>query len=224
VTHRILTAVKIDAPVLRGEHIRLEPLDRSHIGGLIVAASADPSLYRWTPVPQGKLAATTYVEIALAWRDAGTSVPFAIVRKNDNFVMGSTRFFNLDRWAWPEGHPRHGVALDACEIGYTWLTSAAIRTATNTEAKLLMLTHAFESWHALRVCFHTDTRNQQSRNALERLGAKFEGILRSHRMAADFIPRDSVCYSIVVAEWPDAKQRLTQFLDQPRSRAESTQG
>ena len=154
-----------------------------------------------------------YVETALAWRDAGTAAPFAIVRPKDGVVVGSTRFFNLDRWSWPEDHPRHGGALDACEIGYTWLTRAAIRTAANTEAKLLMLTHAFESWRTLRVCFHTDARNQRSRAALERLGAKFEGLLRSHRMAADFIPRDSACYSIVVKEWPDIKERLTQFLD-----------
>jgi RimJ/RimL family protein N-acetyltransferase len=215
--------VKADAPVLPGKYIRLEPLDRGHISGLVAAAAVDPLLYRWTPVPQGELSATTYVETALAWRDAGTAVPFAIIRKDDDVVIGSTRFFNLDRWLWPMGHQRHGGALDACEIGYSWLTSAAIRTAANTEAKLLMLTHAFEAWHALRVCFHTDARNQRSRNALERLGPKFEGILRSHRMAADFIPRDSACYSIVVADWPDVKQRLTQFLDQPRSGAESTQ-
>lgn len=214
-THRILEFVKTDAPVLTGKHVRLEPLDRRHIGGLVAAAAVDPSLYQWTPVPQGELAITTYVETALAWRDAGTAVPFAIVRADDGVVVGSTRFFNLDRWSWPEGHSRRGGALDACEIGYTWLTRAAIRTAANTEGKLLMMTHAFESWQALRVCFHTDARNQRSRAALERLGAKFEGLLRSHRMAADFIPRDSVCYSIVVKEWPDVKKRLSHFLDQP---------
>ena len=206
--------MKTDAPVLTGKHIRLEPLDHRHIGGLVAAAVVNPSLYQWTPVPQGELATTIYVETALAWRDAGTAVPFAIVRPDDSVVVGSTRFFNLDRWLWPEGHPRQGGTLDACEIGYTWLTHAAIRTAANTEAKLLMLTHAFETWQALRVCFHTDARNQRSRAALERLGAKFEGILRSHRMAVDFIPRDSVCYSIVVKEWPGVRQRLTQFLDQ----------
>ena len=88
-------------------------------------------------------------------------------------------------------HPRHGRANpDVCEIGYTWLTRSAIRTAANTEAKLLMLTHAFETWQVLRVCLHTDARNQRSRAAIERIGAKFEGILRAHRMAADFTPRD----------------------------------
>jgi len=102
---------------------------------------------------------------------------------------------------------------DACEIGYTWLNRSAIRTGANTEAKLLMLTYAFEGWGVLRVCFHTDARNQRSRAALERIGGKFEGVLRAHRMAADFIPRDSVRYSIVAAEWPDVKQRLSQLLD-----------
>ena len=150
---------------------------------------------------------------SLAWRDAGTAVPFAIVRVDDRVVIGSTRFFNLERWLWPQGHLRYGL-LDACEIGYTWLARSAIRTAANTEAKLLMLTHAFETWEMLRVCFHTDARNQRSRAALERIGGKFEGILRAHRMAADYIARDSVRYSIVAAEWPDVKRRLSQLLDQ----------
>ena len=105
-----------------------------------------------------------------------------------------------------------GQHPDACEIGYTWFTPSAIRTAANTEAKFLMLTHAFEAWEVFRVCFHTDARNARSRAALERIGAKFEGILRSHRMAADFIPRDSVRYSIIQAEWPEVKERLIRLL------------
>jgi N-acetyltransferase len=203
--------------VLQGRHIRLEPLDHRHVDALAAAAAVDPSLYQWSPVPQGKVEATTYIETALAWQDAGTAVPFAIISLddsvNDPVVIGSTRFWNLDRWAWPQGHPRHGrSAPDACEIGYTWLTRSAIRTAANTEAKLLMLTHAFETWQVLRVCFHTDTRNQRSRAALERIGGKFEGILRAHRMAADYIPRDSVRFSIVAAEWPEVKGRLGELL------------
>jgi RimJ/RimL family protein N-acetyltransferase len=141
-------------------------------------------------------------------------VPFAIVRVDDGVVIGSTRFWNPERWSWPQGHPQHGrQSPDACEIGYTWFARPAIRTGANTEAKLLMLTHAFETWQVLRVCFHTDSRNQRSRAALERIGGKFEGILRAHRMAADYIPRDSVRYSILAAEWPDVKQRLTQLLE-----------
>ena len=153
------------------------------------------------------------MDTALAWRDAGTAVPFATVRNEDNTVIGSTRFWNIECWAWPESHPSFGRATpDACEIGYTWLAPTATRTSANTEAKLLMLTHAFEAWKVLRVCFHTDARNQRSRAALERIGGQFEGILRAHRMAADFIPRDSVRYSIVAAEWPEVKQQLLQKL------------
>ena len=198
---------------LQGQHIRLEPLKHQHVDGLVAAAAADPSLYRWSPVPQGHNEATRYVDTALAWQHADTAVPFAIVRTVDEAVIGSTRFWNIERWAWPEGHPSHGRGLpDACEIGYTWLSRSAVRTAANTEAKLLMLRHAFEVWQVLRVCFHTDVRNQRSRAALERIGAQFEGILRAHRMASDFIPRDSVRYSVVASEWPIVKKRLLEFV------------
>jgi RimJ/RimL family protein N-acetyltransferase len=136
-------------------------------------------------------------------------MPFATVRNSDGVVLGSTRFFNLDRWAWPEGHAMYGRRTpDGCEIGYTWLARSAIRTAANTEAKLLMLTYAFETWRVFRVCFHTDVRNVRSRAAIERIGGKFEGVLRGHRMAADFIPRDSARFSIVANEWPAVKDRL----------------
>ncbi len=206
---------------LRGRHVRLEPLERRHVDGLVAAAAGDssdaslsPSLYQWSPVPQGKVAATAYVETAMAWREAGSAVPFAIVRVEDGTVIGSSRFFNLERWSWPQGHALSGRSgPDACEIGYTWFTQAAIRTAANTESKLLMLTHAFEVWQVLRVCFHSDARNQRSRAAIERIGGKFEGILRAHRMAADYIARDSARYSIVASEWPEVKRRLSQRLD-----------
>jgi len=201
---------------LQGKHVRLEPLEHRHVDGLVAAAGDDASLYQWSPVPQGEAEATSYVDTALAWRDAASAVPFAIVRNEDGVILGSTRFWNLERWAWPQGHPSHGRGVpDACEIGYTWLTRSAIRTAANTEAKLLMLRHAFEVWQVLRVCFHTDARNQRSRAALARIGGQFEGILRAHRMAADYIPRDSVRYSIVAAEWPEVKERLLQFVDRP---------
>lgn len=195
--------------VFQGKHVRLEPLELRHVDALVAASANAADLYRWSPVPQNRPAAEKYVETALAWRDAGTAVPFATIRLSDGLVIGSTRFWNIERWAWPQGHPSHGRSTpDACEIGYSWLTPSAIRTAANTEAKLLMLTHAFEEWKVLRVCFHTDSRNQRSRAALERIGAKFEGILRAHRMAADFIPRDSLRFSIVAAEWPEVKQNL----------------
>jgi N-acetyltransferase len=200
--------------VLQGKYIRLEPLDHRHIEGLASASAGDPALYRWSPIPQGKDGATKYVETALSWRDAGTAVPFATVRVADGAVIGSTRFFLIERWDWPQGHERHGREhADACEIGYTWLAHSAIRTGANTEAKFLMLRHAFEVWQMLRVCLHTDARNQRSRTAIERIGGQFEGILRAHRMAADFIPRDSARYSIVAAEWPAVKEKLVQFMD-----------
>ena len=200
--------------MLTGKHVPLEPLAHHHVDGLVAAAAADPALYRWTPVPRNREEAVSYIETALAWREAGTAVPFATVHASDGLVLGSTRFFNMERFPWPHGHARHGLQVpDVCEIGYTWLTRCAIRTAANTEAKLLMLTHAFEVWNMLRVCFHTDARNERSRAALERIGGRFEGILRAHRIATDHTARDSPRYSMVTAEWLDAKQQLESFLD-----------
>ena len=200
---------------LEGRHVRLEPLEHWHADGLLAAAAVDPSLYQWSAIPQNKAEVARYIDTALAWRDAGTAMPFATVRLSDGTVIGSTRFFDMQRWSWPAGHRWHGRgAPDVCEIGYTWLTGPAIRTAANTEAKLLMLTHAFESWQMHGVCLHTDKRNERSRAAIERIGGKFEGILRAHRMATDFTPRDSARYSIVAAEWPEVKRRLRERLDQ----------
>ncbi len=199
--------------LLRGNNVRLEPLQLHHAESLAAASSGDPSLYRWSPIPQGKAAAIQYIETALNWQAAGTAVPFAIVRLSDETVIGSSRFWNIERWAWPAGHPQHGRPTpDACEIGYTWFAHDSIRTGANTESKYLMLAYAFETWKVFRVCFHTDARNTRSRAALERIGGKFEGILRSHRMAADFIPRDSFRFSIVASEWPETKERLQKLL------------
>jgi N-acetyltransferase len=198
---------------LQGRSVRLEPLAFNHLEGLVAASAVDPSLYRWSPIPQGKIEATKYIETALAWKAAGTAVPFAIIRQEDGVVIGSTRFWNIEHWSWPQGHTMHNrTTPDACEIGYTWLTRSAIRTAANTESKLLMLAHAFEAWQVLRVCFHTDVRNERSRAALARIGGQFEGILRSHRMAADFVPRDSARFSIVASEWSSVKERLQSLM------------
>jgi RimJ/RimL family protein N-acetyltransferase len=199
--------------VLKGTHVRLEPLELRHADALAQAAAEDPSLYRWSPIPQRSEQARKYIETALAWQEAGTAVPFAIVRIDGDQIIGSTRFWNIERWSWPAGHACYGrTTPDACEIGYTWFAKSAIRTGANTESKLLMLTYAFEVWQVVRVCFHTDKRNEPSRAALERIGGQFEGILRAHRMAADFIPRDSVRYSIIASEWPGVKRRLMQLL------------
>jgi N-acetyltransferase len=207
------TTLVIAPTLLSGTHVRLEPLARSHVPALVAAARENPALYQWSDIPQGVAEMAHYVDVAIASRETGTALPFATVRVADDTVIGSTRFFLIERWAWPAGHPgarRSGA--DGCEIGYTWLSASAVRTAVNTEAKLLMLTHAFESWNVHRVCFHTDVRNERSRNALTRLGAKFEGVLRAHRLATDLAPRDSARFSIVAAEWPQVKARLQGFL------------
>ena len=198
---------------LAGQHIRLEPLDTHHIEPLAAASSGDPELYRWSFVPRGVDETTQYVNTAISWRDAGTAVPFATVRQSDGVVIGSTRFFDIERFPWPDGHDRDGrLRPDVCEIGYTWLADSSIRTGANTEAKLLMLSHAFEVWQVLRICLHTDERNERSRAAIERIGGKFEGILRAHRLASDVTARNSARFSIVASEWPEVKQRLLALL------------
>jgi len=208
-----MRSVSSESLVLAGTHVRLEPLSRAHVPGLVAAAAEDPGLYQWTVLPLDAGGMTSYVDTAVRGREQGTALPFATVRRADGKVLGSTRFFLIERWEWPAGHPNASRAgPDGCEVGYTWLAASAIRTAANTEAKLLMLDHAFEQWRVQRVCFHTDMRNKRSRNALARLGAVFEGTLRAHRLASDLVPRDSARFSIIAAEWPGVRQRLTQGL------------
>ncbi len=203
----------VDPVTLEGEYVRLEPLERRHAAALAEASAADTSIYKWSLVPVGREAVAAYIETALAWRDAGTALPFATVRKSDGKVIGSTRFFGLERWAWPEGSAHRGKhVFDTGEIGYTWLTESAVRTRANTEAKLLMLTHSFEVWRMNSVSFCTDERNERSAAALNRIGAKFEGTLRAHRMAADFTPRNTLRFSIVASEWPEVKRGLQEKL------------
>jgi N-acetyltransferase len=209
----MMKKITLQTPVLTGSHIRLEPLSLAHLNGLVAASSGDPALYQWSAVPIGRDTVLSYIETALALREAEKAQAFATIRIADGVVIGSTRFFDIERFDWPLGHPRqpHGNP-DVCEIGYTWLSHAAIRTAANTEAKLLMLTHAFEVWGMLRVCLHTDERNKRSQAAIERIAGKFEGVLRAHKMGADFTPRNSWRYSILAAEWPEVKRRLAERL------------
>lgn len=175
------------------------------------------ALYQWTIVPRGRTETGPYVDAALAMRDAGTAVPYVTVRQADGAVIGCTRFFDLLRWDWPSGHERHaGTVPDVGEIGYTWLAPDAIRTAANTEAKFLMLTQAFEGWKMLRICLNTHAKNTRSQAAIERIGGKFEGIIRASRLAPDNTPRDSARYSIVAPEWPAVKQRLQGLLSKLR--------
>jgi RimJ/RimL family protein N-acetyltransferase/GNAT superfamily N-acetyltransferase len=191
---------------LTGKHVRLEPLYPRHVPALVAASAGGGELYRWSPVPQDIDQARRFVQTALAAADSRTAVPFAVVRSEDDTVIGSTRFWNLDYWPWPDcvstGTP------DSCEIGHTWLSRDAVRTAANTEMKQLMLTHAFETWRVQSVYLHTDSRNERSRAAIQRLGARFEGILRAHRLGADGSPRDSARFSITAAEWPQVRGHL----------------
>jgi N-acetyltransferase len=197
------------AGTLIGKVVRLEPLGHRHVPGLVAAAAGGADLYRWSAVPQDEAQVRAYVETAIAAQDSGTAVPFAVVHATDGTVIGSTRFWDLAWWLWPDGRDRTGP--DTCEIGYTWLSPSAIRTGANTEMKRLMLTHAFEVWQVSSVCLHTDARNQRSRDAMQRIGARYEGVLRAHRLDADGRPRDSARFSIVAAEWPAVRQHLDEL-------------
>ncbi len=148
---------------------------------------------------------------AIAAREASTAVPFATMDRRTGRVAGATRFFDLQYWRWQPGSPhQRGEHLpDALEIGHTWLAPWAQRTGINTEAKLLMLTHAFETWHVHRVRITTDERNARSRAAIERLGAKLDGVLRAASAAYDGEVRNSAFYSLLDYEWPETKAALT---------------
>jgi N-acetyltransferase len=209
--------IRLPQPTLEGRHVRLEPLSLDHVPALVAAASVSRETYRFTWVPDGEAAMRRYVEAALAARDAGAAVPFATVRRDDGRVSGSTRFGNLEYWSWPdESGKQPPDPPDAAEIGWTWLASDAQRTAINTEAKLLMLGYAFETWRVRRVNLRTDARNVRSRSAIERLGAKLDGILRAHMPAYDGSGvRDTATYSLLEAEWPDARHRLVARLHVP---------
>ncbi len=188
--------MKISPVTLEGRHVRLEPLLAEHEEALIAAAS-DGELWNSTVtiVPTSATMAA-YIEAALHGLAQGRELPFVIVQKTSGEVVGTTRFYEI------EPNDRR-VA-----IGYTWLSKSTQRTAVNTESKLLLLTHAFEHWRCIRVELITDVLNQQSRTAILRLGAQEEGILRSHMIMPNGRIRDSVVFSIIVAEWPEVKARL----------------
>ena len=197
---------------LSGTHVVLVPLEPRHAAALAHAAAGDRSTFTLTWVPDGPDDAERYVAKALADRDAGTAVPFATTRAADGEVLGSTRFMNIERWPWDLAGPDP----DAVEIGSTWLAPSAQRTPVNTEAKLLMLTQAFDMWHVHRVTLKTDARNERSRNAILRLGAQFDGVLRANMPAYDGAwPRDSAFYSILASEWPAVRSGLRARLGIP---------
>ena len=190
------TDLRIEPVVLNGAHVRLEPLSREHLPGLI-AAGRDSRIWRWMPVdgstPEGMAA---IVEAALAAQAAGTELPFVTIEQATGRVVGSTRYLALA--------PVH-LRL---EIGWTWIDPAMQRTAVNSEAKLLGLGHAFETLGLRRVELKTDALNEQSRLAILRIGAQFEGIFRKHMVMAGGRARDSAYYSIIDTEWPDVRAHL----------------
>jgi RimJ/RimL family protein N-acetyltransferase len=202
---------------LEGAGVRLEPLSLDHAEALAEAAAGARDSFGYTWVPDGLADARRYVQAALADRDAGRTVPFAIRTRMGHRIVGSTRFLDLEvfRWPppWPPGAGRGPVPSDGqppvvAEIGSTWLASPAQRTGVNAECKLLMLRHAFDVWSVLRVTLKTDARNQASRTAIERLGATFEGVRRAHSAASDGTIRDTAYYSILRLEWPGVCDRL----------------
>jgi N-acetyltransferase len=205
----------IEPFTLEGTFVRLEPLLVSHVPALVEAAAEDRSSYEWAYTPEGTEQMSAYVSDALAQVASGAHVAFATVRKDAggrgaNRVVGATRFCEIAYWNWPPGatHQRHGVP-DVVDIGFTWLAGSAQRSETNTEAKLLMMTHAFEVWEVHRVALQTDVRNTRSWAAIERIGGQLDGIMRADRPGADDTVRTSARFSIVVSEWPAVKERLT---------------
>jgi RimJ/RimL family protein N-acetyltransferase len=184
------------SPVLQGARARLEPLDERHVPGLL-AAAADTATWTWLP---GRLdderALWAWLADALRARDAGTELPFAILEATTGRVVGSTRYLAIV--------PTHR----RLEIGWTWLAPASWRTGINVDAKLLLLTHAFDGLGAMRVEFKTDARNERSRAAILALGAQFEGVFRKHMRMPDGRIRDSAWYAITDDDWPAVRARL----------------
>ncbi len=186
---------------LEGRHVRLEPLAKAHVAGL-AEVGLDEELWRWIPT-QVRTAEemAAYIETALEEQARGVSLPFAIVEKATGRAMGSTRYGNIDR-------AHHRV-----EIGWTWVAREWQRTAVNTEAKYLLLRHAFETLGCIRVELKTDSLNEKSRAAILRIGAQHEGIFRNHMITASGRIRHSAYYSIIDSEWPAVKARLESRLN-----------
>ena len=187
--------------VLEGVHVRLEPLSNGHLEGL-AQVGLEEELWRWIPAPvrtQAEMAA--YIETALDEQARGVSLPFAIVEKATGRPVGSTRYGNIDRT-----HHR-------MEIGWTWVARHYQRTAVNTEAKYLLLKHAFETLGCMRVELKTDSLNERSRAAILRIGAREEGIFRNHMITSSGRIRHTVYFSIIDSEWPAVKMRLESMLN-----------
>lgn len=190
----------IEPITLVGKYARLEPLSEDHLTDL-QTASADGELWKlwYTGVPQPVDMAAN-IEFRLAQREKGAMMPFVVRRLPDNKIVGCTTFANINA-----EHRR-------VEIGYTWYAKSAQRTPINTEIKLMMLAYAFEEKKCIAVEFYTHWFNHQSRAAIERLGAKLDGVLRNHRIGADGEFRDTCAYSIISNEWPAVKVHLRHLL------------
>jgi len=193
--------MRIEPVTLEGARVRLEPLALERHEAGLRAIAMDPELWRWT-VSRIESAEDLrrYLEEALAERAAGRAVPFATIERAGGRIVGSTRFGAIA----PE-HLR-------VEIGWTWIGRPWQRTAINTEAKYLMLRHAFETWGCRRVEFKTDVLNERSRRALLRVGAREEGVFRRHMIAAGGRARDTVYFSVLDDEWPGVKARLEEMM------------
>jgi RimJ/RimL family protein N-acetyltransferase len=186
---------------LEGEIIRLEALSLNHQHDLC-EVGLEPSIWEWnTRLMKAPEHMKAYIEEAIEERDRGVSIPFAIVLKETGKAIGSTRYGAISR------------ANRRLEIGWTWIGVDFQRTGVNTECKLLLLTHAFEEMSCLRVELKTDVMNSVSRRAILRLGAKEEGILRSHMIGFDGRVRDTVYYSILASEWPTVRDRLVRKME-----------
>lgn len=204
---------KPERVILSGKHVRLEPLLIAHAEGLFWAAAASRATYvlcgsPTQPVPTTRAEMRTFIETAHAEEERGQSLPFTVFDAAGD-VVGTTRYMTMEWWHW-SGPPPEPVPTgpDVLEIGWTWYAERVQRTAINTESKLLLCTHAFEALRVRRVSWKTDARNERSRAAILRLGARFDGILRAHRVAADGAVRDTAYYSMLAAEWPEAKRGL----------------
>lgn len=197
----MLPAAWQQVPVLMGRHATLEPMSRDHIDGLRAALAGDALAALWfTSVPKADDAAD-YVDAVLAAQADGRVLPF-VVRDADGRVVGSTRFYGLE------------ADVPKLSIGYTWYAPDAQRTGVNTETKLLLLTHAFETLGCISVMFETSWFNHRSRAAIARLGARQDGVLRNHKRHADGSPRDTVVFSILHTEWPAVRSNLLARLAQ----------
>jgi N-acetyltransferase len=196
-----------EQPVLAGPTVTLRPLSIADAAALAEAAAESRQHYTYTSVPTGIAEAESYIATALRERETGRRMPFLTVWRER--VAGCTSYLDLQQWRWPAGSPLQRTDRpDAVEIGATWLAASAQRTRCNTEAKYLMLTHAFDVWQVHRVALKTDERNARSRQAIERLGARLDGVRRGDMAGQDSTVRSSAYYSILRAEWPAIRAKL----------------